>query len=204
VGAAPEAKKILPQEGDFVIGVDGGCDYLARWGIAPDYAVGDFDSATVPPDGIACKRVAAQKNETDLELALIDALALDFRRFVFVGAGSGRPDHTFGNYQLLLRAAQAGAFAVLDLGEYSATVLMNCGSLRLEGTGNVSVFAFGGDAVGVTLTGLKYPLNAATLQCDANHGVSNELQGGSADISLARGALLVFWQNETIHPLVNI
>ena len=44
----------------------------------------------------------------------------------------------------------------------------------------VSVFCHGDRAEGVTLQGLKYPLNGATLTCDSPLGVSNGNDGGTA------------------------
>ena len=57
--------------------------------------------------------------------------------------------------------------------------------------GYVSVFAFGGAAGGVTLSGLKYPLDGAILTPDCPLGVSNELCGRAASITHTDGYLLV-------------
>ena len=62
--------------------------------------------------------------------------------------------------------------------------------------GVLSVLAHGGPAEGVTLEGLKYPLEDATLTPDVPLGVSNEFVGKEARISLSRGTLLLFYTTE--------
>ncbi|MDR3313867.1 MAG: thiamine diphosphokinase [Oscillospiraceae bacterium] len=206
VGAAPPAERIKPQPGDFIIAVDGGSDTLRKWGITPDFALGDFDSIQAAvPENVPCKRYPAEKDESDMELALWEGLHRGFRRFEFIGAGGGRPDHTYANLQLLVQAAELGAFAALRFpGGCTAAALVASGTLLLHGSGTVSVFAFGGDAEGVTLRGLKYPLERARLSGGAPIGLSNEIAGGEAEITLESGALLVFWETEKAAPLVNI
>lgn len=54
-----------------------------------------------------------------------------------------------------------------------------CFSERAAGT--VSVFAPGGEACGVTLSGLKYPLTNYTLTSDMPLGVSNEFTGAPSE-----------------------
>ena len=55
----------------------------------------------------------------------------------------------------------------------------------------ISVFAFGADAVGVTLTGLKYECNGVTLTPAFPLGVSNSFTDSLGAIEVKRGALLV-------------
>jgi len=49
----------------------------------------------------------------------------------------------------------------------------------------------GGPAIGVTTSGLHWPLEDATLQHGTTHGVSNLFSGPVADIRLSGGCLLV-------------
>jgi thiamine pyrophosphokinase len=55
------------------------------------------------------------------------------------------------------------------------------------------VFSAGERAEGVTLKGLKYPLEDATLTCDYPLGVSNEFAGGPAEVTVRDGTLLIAW-----------
>jgi thiamine pyrophosphokinase len=58
--------------------------------------------------------------------------------------------------------------------------------------GYLSVFAFGKDATGVTLSGVKYPLQEATLYLEKPLGVSNEfLADEAATVRVDDGILLL-------------
>jgi len=58
----------------------------------------------------------------------------------------------------------------------------------------ISVFSVGDRAEGVTLTGLKYTLDNATISCDYPIGISNEFTGVPATITVRDGCLAVMWQ----------
>jgi len=197
VGASPVIEN-PPQvsPGDFVIAADGGCTHLRRWGIAPDFVIGDMDSlAGDLPEGVPSARFPSEKNETDMELALQEGLRRGFRRFELLGAYGGRPDHTMANMQLLVQAARQGALAVLHMGGWRCTAICapDNSTLRLKGKGIVSIFAYGEQTHGVTITGMKYPLDGETLDGAVPRGTSNELDG-TGEISLAEGTLLCCWE----------
>jgi len=204
VGAAPEAARIQPGPGDFVIAADGGYDHLLDWGIVPDFIVGDLDSLRHPlPEGVPCRKAPAEKDETDMALAFWEGWLRGCRRFEIVGASGARPDHTLANLQLLVQAARCGAFVLLRDGGYCAAAITDQGELRLRGAGTVSVFAYGEEARGVNLLGMKYTLENGTLRDDTPQGVSNALEGGDALISLTSGVLMIFWEQD-IEALVNV
>ncbi|MDE7272402.1 MAG: hypothetical protein K2N95_04970, partial [Lachnospiraceae bacterium] len=55
----------------------------------------------------------------------------------------------------------------------------------------ISVFAFGGDAYGVSEKGLKYLLDNVTVALEFPIGVSNEFTGEDAEIEVKNGMLLI-------------
>ena len=194
VGAAPEAERIAPLRGDFVIAADGGLDHLRRWGLAPDFVVGDMDSLRGGlPEGVACRRRSPEKDETDMELALLEGLARGFRRFELTGAAGGRPDHTMANLQLLVKAALLGAFAVLVDGDWRCAAITAGRKFVFRGSGMVSLFAFGERVKAVTIAGMKYSLTGEDLDSDSPKGVSNELDG-EGSVTLKEGILLCYWE----------
>ena len=77
------------------------------------------------------------------------------------------------------------------------TVIRN-GSMRFDADKNgvVSVFCTGDVARGVTLKGLKYPLNNADLNSLQSIGVSNEFTGVPSDISVLHGSLVIMWKEK--------
>ena len=77
------------------------------------------------------------------------------------------------------------------------------GSLRFDRRyrGDFSVFCLGEDARGVTERGLSYTLEDAVLTSSFPLGVSNSFTGESAYVSVERGTLLVYWQDDPALPL---
>ncbi|MFH1880111.1 MAG: thiamine diphosphokinase, partial [Bacillota bacterium] len=117
-----------------------------------------------------------------------------YRTFVFYGASGGRADHTYANLQLLAGASRQGCVCRMVCPECDVYAVTN-GKLRLpeQKSGKiVSVFCHGGRAEGVTLRGLKYPLQGAVLTADRPLGVSNETTGEEAAISVRNGTLLIY------------
>jgi thiamine pyrophosphokinase len=64
-----------PSENTLIIGVDAGCDYLLQNLMIPDFAVGDFDSAS--PDILKkltekteIRKSIPEKDKSDTELAI--------------------------------------------------------------------------------------------------------------------------------------
>ena len=196
VGAMPlDAGCVLqPQQGDLVIAADGGYASLTRLGIIPHLAVGDFDSLGWTPDHPSLIQLPCEKDDTDMGYALKLGLERGYRRFLLLGGVGGRLDHTVANLQLLGFLSKQGAMGVLYGGGQVSAVLTN-GSLSFPAdlSGYCSVFCRGGTARGVTIRGLKYPLDNAALSEDFPLGVSNEFTGVPASVSVADGSLLIVW-----------
>ena len=95
-------KKISP---DLLVGVDGGATQLIAAGFSPDWAIGDFDSAPLPPQCPNILRLQSEKNDTDLEVALWHILQNysyeNIAQIIILGAlGGGRLDHLLANIWL--------------------------------------------------------------------------------------------------------
>lgn len=194
VGAAEFSRDFRVADGDLVIAADGGYDRLLAMGIRPDLLIGDLDSiecAEAPRD-IELLKFKVEKDETDTHLAFLEGMRRGYRHFCIYGGSGGREDHTLANYSLLLYAVRQGASArlVSDSGESfvieDREVSIPCGKYR-----GVSVFAFGGSAEGVSISGLKYGAENVALTPDFPLGVSNSFIGQDARISVRSGALLV-------------
>ena len=55
----------------------------------------------------------------------------------------------------------------------------------------VTLLPVGGDAVGVTTEGLRWPLDGATLRIGRSRGLSNEVVAAPASVRITNGTLLV-------------
>lgn len=195
VGAAPFSESFTVDASDFVIAADGGQQALRQRGIRPHLVVGDFDSSEMPDD-VAVVRHPVEKDDTDTSLAVREGIARGYTYFVFYGCTGGRPDHTFANVQTLYHLAREGMFGFLVGDGMVGTVVLDR-TLSFAPQGTVSVFSLTDESLGVTIEGLKYPLNGARLTNDFPLGVSNEGNGQPAKIKVERGALYVLWENKT-------
>lgn len=193
VGAGDFFTEINISAGDIIIAADGGYDSLISRGYVPSILIGDFDSITSAiPNGITTVKHPKEKDETDMFLAYLEGVRLGYTEFVMLGATGGRLDHTYANLSLLLYAKERGhKVSVIDdktrilcLKNESATLLGNKGA-------TLSVFAIGGNARGVSITGAKYEAKDVILTSAFPLGVSNEFTGADVKVSVEDGALLI-------------
>ena len=183
----------IPVPGDLLIAADSGLELASRLGLTPDLIVGDFDSLGRAPTGDNVVRLPVEKDVTDAAAAVGLGRERGYSRFAFVGCTGGRPDHTFAAYQLLAELAGRGEVGLLFGDGFTVTAVKD-GSLvfpALSG-GTLSVFAVGGDASGVTISGAFYPLSGATLTPTFPLGVSNSFIGQPVTVEVKHGTLLVF------------
>jgi thiamine pyrophosphokinase len=195
--ALPTAFRPAIEEGDFVVAADAG--YRQLGGLRADLVVGDFDSLGYVPQGENVLVLPDHKDDTDTHYAVKLGLERGYRRFVLLGGVGGRLDHTLANIQTLACLTGSGARGCL-VGDGLSLAMVQDGSLSFFGEprGTISVFAQGGTAVGVTLEGLLYPLDQATVTTDFPIGVSNAFTGKSARVSVESGRLLVAWEGSHI------
>ena len=187
---------LLPR-GALVVAADSGLDVARRLGVPVDLVVGDFDSADpalvadAAARGARLERHPVAKDATDLELALETVLGLGRSPVLVVGgAGWDRPDHLLAN--TLLVASPRYAPLRLRWLVKGAEVSPVHGRLHLHGAPGdlVTLLAVGGPAAGVVTAGLRWPLRGETLASGSTRGVSNEMEGESASVSVAEGVLL--------------
>lgn len=196
VGAMDPGPMAPLPENTLLIAADGGLEHLRRRGLTPHLIVGDFDSLGRVPRGDNVIRHPAEKDDTDAMLAVKAGMERGYRTFVLYGCLGGRLDHAYANLQALVYLAAQGASGWL-LGEGAAVTAVRRGRLDFAPgrQGTVSVFCPDGEARGVTLTGLYYPLRDAVLTSAFPLGVSNRFTGGPASISVSEGTLLVMWDH---------
>ena len=187
-------------DGATVIAADAGAVTLDRLGRVPDRLVGDLDSipaallARLGDAGVAIDRHPADKDASDTELALEAAFAAGATEVVILGAiGGSRLDHELANLLLLGDPALASRDVRVVHGGTTVRALHDGGELALEGRAGdlVTLLPVGGDATGVRIDGVRWPLADATLRLGRSRGLSNEVLEPPASVSLERGTLLV-------------
>lgn len=179
------------KDGDYIVAADAGCLACKKYGIVPDITVGDFDSCGFLPDGRIIV-LPEEKDITDLDAAAAQALGQGCGELHIYGGTGGRPDHTLANISLAARLAEQKIKVFFYGVHYDITALCG-GKIFLHGKKGrgISVFSWTDSSGGVTLRGLKYPLENAELTNTFALGVSNSFEAENAEISVERGILII-------------
>jgi thiamine pyrophosphokinase len=192
-----ESVRQLIRPGDMLLAADGGTRHALALGLTPSVVIGDLDSLTaderrrVEDAGGRLVQHPRDKNETDLELALHHAVETGHREILLVGALGGRLDQTLGNLSLLTGAEFAGIDIRLDDGVEEVRFVRSGAEVRGAAGDLVSLLPWGCKVTGVTTAGLRWPLCGETLFPDKTRGISNEMLGDVASVSIESGLLLV-------------
>lgn len=181
------------------VGVDRGLLLLLKQGLKPIKGIGDFDSVSksemdwMSSTYNAFLRSPAEKDETDLELALNWAIAQKPTKVVVFGATGGRLDHALSNLQLLIKGFPyqveiklidiQNSVQLLEAGQYSLT--------KDSGYKYVSFLPFSSEVKGITITGVKYPLKNEDIKWGTTLCISNEIIAESGTFSFKQGIVIM-------------
>jgi thiamine pyrophosphokinase len=181
----------------LLIAADGGGNALYAAGLTPHLVVGDLDSLepaasdAFAASGATIVRHPAEKDETDLELALLAAVAHGATRIDVLGALGGRWDQGLSNVALLALPELAGRrVRLLDTAQEAYLARGETPIAGMLGE-TVSLLPLGGPARGITTRGLRYPLAGAELRFERSRGVSNQISAPPASVTVGEGLLLV-------------
>jgi len=205
-GSVPVPSHVVSTVPDtaIVLAVDGGLDHALAAGFEPSGLIGDLDSVT--PEGLAwaeehatISRHPADKDQTDTELALEFAAAMNPAAITLIGGGD-RLDHTI---------AALGALGAIELtgvpsvdawwdGQH-VDVVHGPGSstLRLRTGSTLSLLALQGPCEKVSISGVRWELDHVTLDPTVGRGVSNETVEPDVHVALTKGVLTIFDVPET-------
>ena len=198
-GELPHRSKVhrLLRTDDYIICADGGTRHALALGVRPDLLIGDMDSAEktqlekLQKEGVAVELFPRDKNETDLELAIQHAIELEPRQILIVAALGGRLDQTLANITLLSNPRLANFDIRLDDGVEEIFLCRDQAQVQGRSGDLVSLIPWQGTVSDIQTQNLKYPLYHETLYPDRTRGVSNEMLGDSASVSIGAGLLLV-------------
>ena len=189
---------------DYIIAADGGAQPLAAAGIVPHLLIGDLDSlsdqhvAWLVTQGVEVQRYAREKDETDLELALLAAVARNASHIDLFCVLGGRWDHTVATIAMLSLPMLIGRTVRIFADGQTLAIVRD--HIILDGpiTRTVSLLPLTPTVDGITTTGLAYPLNHATLYFERSRGVSNVVTRMPATVQVQSGILLVV---QHAHPV---
>ena len=183
---------------DHTIAADGGFAKARRLRIKVDLVIGDLDSLgpkeheELEGSGIETIVYPMEKDQTDLELALEQAIALRPERVILFGVLGARLDQSLANIFLLERAAQAGIAAEIVSGAERIYLVHDRLELAAAEVGDlVSLLSLSAEVRSVRTWGLKYRLEGEDLYRASSRGISNEVVALPAGVALRQGLLLV-------------
>lgn len=182
---------------DLIVAADRGAMLALQYGYTPTLVVGDFDSLTFPVQELEARgctiiRVAAEKDETDTELAILAALERGADTITLLGGlGGARFDHSLANIFLLV-AFKTVPIRIVD-GPMVCWLLCGPNEAHIHGRPGdlLSLFPLAGNAAGISTSNLYYPLHDATLRFGKPRGMSNVLLESHAQVKLQEGMLLI-------------
>ncbi len=199
VGAA---RQILEPD-DFLIAADGGARHAIALGVIPNVIIGDLDSLSeaevrVFNDmGVHILSFPVNKDESDLELALMHASRAGYSPVVIVAGLGNRLDQTLGNVALLADPDLQALNARLDDGLTEVFVITSQATVQGASGDIISLIPLGVPAEGVSTEGLTYPLNKETLLPYRTRGISNRMLADTAKIRVKRGVLCCIHQRKS-------
>jgi len=205
LNGAPDSERLVRAvagRADLIVAADGGARYALAAGIVPDLVVGDMDSLGEDLARDARRRGAeldlhpARKDKMDGHLAVLAAGERGATAADFVCAAGEKPGAVFAVPHILLAAERIGIRSAV-VADWGRMFVLEAGLRVVEGAAgdSVSIFPFSGQATGVTLEGMAYPLQNASLQPGDTLGFHNELLGTEAKVGVQSGTLLVVQEN---------
>ena len=167
--------------GARAIAADSGMKHARALGILPELWVGDFDSAgselMVDYAETPRQTYPADKDATDGEIAVDEALRLGATEIILLGGLGGQTDHATAHLGSALKLAQAGYRCFISNGSEEAYPLI-AGSYEFD-FGPQSRFSIipWSDIAGLDLGGVKWPLKNKSLQLGTTFTMSNVALG---------------------------
>lgn len=195
---------------DSWIGADRGALTLIERGIVVDYAVGDFDSINqqekkkIKQTATYIETYPAEKDKTDIEIALLKAFELKPDKIYLFGVTGGRLDHALINIQLLFSIVKEKIRGVI-IDQYNHLELTMPGSYKVEENPhypNISFVPYSQHVKGLTLTGFYYPLENEMISWGSTRCISNKLLSNNGTFLYEEGILLLIKSRDVISDAI--
>lgn len=173
-----------------IIAADGGMAHAETLGVTPELWVGDFDST--PDDlaerhkGVARHAFPVEKDKTDGEIAVDEAMRLGAREIIMVGGLGGQADHALAHLGLILKLGRRRVAAFITSGDEEAYPILNgTHHFDVPRGSRFSVIPFT-DLAGLDLDGVKWPLTNRSVPLGSSLTVSN-IAMGPVTVRLSQG-----------------
>jgi thiamine pyrophosphokinase len=196
----PERARRLLRANDRVICANGGTHHALALDLMPSAVIGDIDSLSSADErrlveaGVSIERHPRDKNETDLELALEQALRQDARSILIVAGLGRRLDQTLGNISLMSDPRFSLMDCRMDDGADEVFFCRSSSAIQGAAGDTVSLIPWGATVTEIYTDGLKWPLSGDSLEPHRSRGISNEMSEASASVKIGSGLLLIVHQ----------
>lgn len=180
------------KENDYCVYCDSGLKHLEGLRKSPDLIVGDFDSHPNPKLSVETITLPCEKDDTDTFYAVKEAVKRGFDDFVLIGVVGQRLDHSLANVSILMYLDSINKNGVI-IDDYSHMLIVSDKPQYIDDSYSYfSLLNITGKADGVYIENAKYPLSDASITCDYQYAVSNEVKkGNSAKVWVNDGKLLL-------------
>jgi thiamine pyrophosphokinase len=181
--------------GARVIAADSGMMHARALGLVPELWVGDFDSAgselLLDYAEVPRQTYPADKDATDGEIAVQEALRLGATEIILLGGFGGQADHATAHLALALQLVQAGVRCLLSSGaEEAYPLIAGAYEFDLAAGDRFSVVPWS-EIAGFTLQNVKWPLANVVLSLGSSFTMSN-VALGKVTLSFAKGIAFAF------------
>jgi|SRR5690606_4251737 thiamine pyrophosphokinase len=175
----PTARLKRQIAGSRIIAADSGILHAAALGAEPELWVGDFDSVTPARRAgfahVPQKEFPSEKDTTDGELAVEEAIARGATSLNFVGAfGGKRADHAWLHLATAVSLAERGMAVLLSSGNQEGVPLMPGRRAEFDYPAGTLFSIIGFTAIeGLTIAGVHWPLEKRHVPFGSSLTISN-------------------------------
>ena len=177
-----------------VIAADSGMQHADPLNLHPELWVGDFDSSNAylqkKHANVPRQTFDTEKDATDGEIAIAEALRRGATSLVLVGGFGGQFDHTMAHAGFLLGLAKRGMDIFMTSGNEEAHALVDELEIDDLAVGTRLSIAPMADLRGLTLSGVKWPLHKRDVPLGSALTLSNIVEG-TVRMNILSGLALV-------------
>lgn len=183
--------------GARIIAADSGIAHAGALGVVPELWVGDFDSAgselPLMYKHVPRLEFSRDKDATDGDLAVSEAFRRGATSIILVGGFGGQFDHTLAHAAMLLAMAKREIPCMMSSGDEEAFALSFESNIPDVPSGaRISIVPMS-DIKGLTLTGVKWPLEHRTVPFGSTLTLSNIATGNvQVQCDIGTGLIVIY------------